>query len=99
MPCDGNSELIQPPKLSNCGNQTDDKTTKDSLSKLGLDEGSSWINPWGFTGGIIMIVISFGLVFGAIKLYRAKFSRRRNFNYTLSEDNANIVADDTRVPC
>ena len=46
-----------------------------------------------------MIVISLGLVFGAIKLYRAKFSRRRNFNYTLSEDNANIVADDTRVPC
>ena len=52
-----------------------------------------------FAGGSIALLGCLGVGFVAFKLYKAKFSRRRNFNYTLSEDNGNIVGDETRVTC
>jgi len=51
-------------------------------------------------GGSIAVIGVLLVGFAGIKLYKAKFSRRRNFNYTLSaEDNGNIVGDENRVNC
>ena len=52
-----------------------------------------------FAGGSIAVLIFLIIGFAGVKVYKAKFSRRRNFNYTLSEDNGNIVGDENRVNC
>ena len=52
-----------------------------------------------FAGGSIAVLVFLIAGFAGIKVYKAKFSRRRNFNYTLSEDNGNIVGDENRVNC
>ena len=52
-----------------------------------------------FAGGSIAVLIFLIIGFASVKVYKAKFSRRRNFNYTLSEDNGNIVGDENRVNC
>jgi hypothetical protein len=55
---------------------------------------------FSFAGGSIAVIGLLIVGFTGIKLYKAKFSRRRNFNYTLSaEDNGNIVGDENRVNC
>ena len=48
---------------------------------------------------IISVLVLLIIGFAGVKVYKAKFSRRRNFNYTLSEDNGNIVGDENRVNC
>ena len=52
-----------------------------------------------FAGGSIAVLVFLIIGFAGVKVYKAKFSRRRNFNYTLSEDNGNIVGDENRVNC
>merc|ERR1712126_420373 len=50
-----------------------------------------------FAGGSIAILIFLIIGFAGVKVYKAKFSRRRNFNYTLSKDNGSFVGDESRV--
>ena len=76
----------------------DDYTSTNATS--GLQEGSKRNNfVFIFAAASIAILVCLGVGFATFKLYKAKFSRRRNFNYTLSEDNGNIVGDETRVVC
>ena len=91
--------------------QNEDVTTESGIRKsenltLGNstkvdDSGDSTHNNivLRFAGGSIAVLIFLIIGFAGIKVYKAKFSRRRNFNYTLSEDNGNIVGDENRVNC
>ena len=91
--------------------QNEDVTTEDGIRKsenltLGNstkvdDTGDSTHNNivLSFAGGSIAVLIFLIIGFAGVKVYKAKFSRRRNFNYTLSEDNGNIVGDENRVNC
>ena len=91
--------------------QNEDVTTESGIRKsenltLGNstkvdDTGDSTHNNivLSFAGGSIAVLIFLIIGFAGVKVYKAKFSRRRNFNYTLSEDNGNIVGDENRVNC
>lgn len=111
MPCDPESppdssgssttipESCSPSETSvSCSNSMNDDNSTNSTADLQEDTKRNNLI-FSFAGGSIAVLGCLGIGFAAIKLYKAKFSRRRNFNYTLSEDNGNIVGDDTRVTC
>ena len=78
--------------------KSQDLTLNDTL---GDENGDSTHNNvvLSFAGGSIAVLVLLIIGFAGVKVYKAKFSRRRNFNYTLSEDNGNIVGDENRVNC
>ena len=78
--------------------KSQDLTLNDTL---GDESGDSTHNNvvLSFAGGSIAVLVLLIIGFAGVKVYKAKFSRRRNFNYTLSEDNGNIVGDENRVNC
>ena len=87
----------------------DDLTTKKTSKSEDLIQNATNIEENGeethnnlilsFAGGSIAVLVFLIVGFAGVKVYKAKFSRRRNFNYTLSEDNGNIVGDENRVNC
>jgi hypothetical protein len=95
------SESCNPSLTGNisCNNtqKTESLTNSTTPSPEG-DENNNVI--LSLAGGSIAVIVVLLVGFAGIKLYKAKFSRRRNFNYTLSaEDNGNIVGDENRVNC
>ena len=86
-----------------------DLTTKETSKSQDLIQNATNIEEDGevthnnlilsFAGGSIAVLVFLIIGFAGVKVYKAKFSRRRNFNYTLSEDNGNIVGDENRVNC
>ena len=90
--------------------EIEDVTTVFGVTKSEeLNENSTQVDETGdsthnniilsLAGGTIAVLIFLIIGFAGVKVYKAKFSRRRNFNYTLSEDNGNIVGDENRVNC
>ena len=90
-----------PSKDESCNNPLNEETDlKNSTATKATEEDSKHNNLILSFAGASVAVIGFLIIgFAGIKLYKAKFSRRRNFNYTLSEDNGNIVGDENRVNC
>lgn len=93
------SELCNPSIIGDCNNiPTNEGLTNTTTSPPEGDENNNVI--LSLAGGSIAVIGVLLIGFAGIKMYKAKFSRRRNFNYTLSaEDNGNIVGDENRVNC
>lgn len=79
-----------------------DKSEDLTLSSTKVDEtGDSTHNNiiLSFAGGSIAVLTFLINRLSGVKVYKAKFLRRSNFYYRLSEDNGNIFGDDNRVNC
>ena len=84
-PCDGTCHTTESPTNST-GSPSNEKENNNVILSL--------------AGGSIAVIVFLFVGLAGFKLYKAKFSRRRNFNYTLSaEDNGNIVGDENRINC
>ena len=92
--------ITETPVGSETESRSEDLTSKNT-TEIGGTEAPPTDNNLilSFAGGSIAVLVFLIAGFAGIKLYKAKYSRRRNFNYTLSEDNGNIVGDENRVNC
>ena len=88
----------EPPAAKECQKLSND-TESDDCTILEEEEVQSNNLIFSFAAGSIVVLGLLIVGFAGFRLYKAKFSRRRNFNYTLSEDNGNIVGDENRVTC
>ena len=91
------------PENEDVPTESENRRSEDlTLNATSVDEtGDSTHNNiiLSFAGGSIAVLIFLIIGFAAVKVYRAKFSCRRNFNYKLSEDNGSIVGDENHVNC
>ena len=88
----------EPPAAKECKKSSND-TKSDDCTIIEEEEVQSNNLIFSFAAGSIVVLGLLIAGFAGFRLYKAKFSRRRNFNYTLSEDNGNIVGDENRVTC